>query len=384
MQVETEATAICEQPDRMPPGLGRRLSVLHLVLSISETNAPYNDHCLPVRKVRDISICTYFRPSLVPPEEITLFAGDDTLFGFLRALRKALKARRYDIIHTDMQHVAFLFILWNALTGWRLMARTVHTIHSSYPIYKPRNKLLLIPVFALFRRVVCCSYSSRDCVPRYLKWLAGSRLRAVENCLDLERLDRAIARHPRQCRGRVFSVVSVGRLIKGKDPLTVLRAFQQAADPACQLVFIGMGEYGEILMREREALGVGTQVELTGLIPREQVYERLSQADMFISASVGEGLPLSVLQAMACSCPVILSDIGPHREITMGAPFIPLVPIHDAAGFAREIKRFREMPPEARARVGELCREIVEKRFQLATMHEGYGALYAELIGARE
>ena len=388
MRVETETAPTCEQPSRPAPRPGRRLKILHVVLSISETNAPYNDHCIPMRKERDISICTYFRPSVVPPEEITLFAGDDTLFGFLRALRTALKAKRYDVIHTDMQHVAFLFMLWNALTGWRYMARTVHTIHSSYPIYKPRNKLLLMPVFAFFRRVVCCSYSSLDSVPRYLRWVAGSRLRAIENCLDLERLDEVVGRHSRRPQTGTFTVISVGRLIKGKDPITVMHAFHQAAEPTSRLVFIGannsedlaLGEYGEMLMREREVLGLGTQVELTGLIPREQVYERLSRADLFISASVGEGLPLSVLQAMACRCPVILSDIGPHREIAMGAPFIPLVPIHDVAGFAREITRFRNMSPEARDRIGELCRGIVEERFRLANMQQGYGALYAELI----
>lgn len=122
-------------------------------------------------------------------------------------------------------------------------------------------------------------------------------------------------------------------------------------------------------------------MELTGLIPREGVYKRLLEADLFVTASRGEGLPIAVLEAMACRLPVILSDIPPHREIAEGVDFIPLIECDDVNGFAREIERFRRMPALERVETGAKCRKHVEEHFPLAKMHRGYAETYEELVG---
>jgi hypothetical protein len=69
-----------------------KLNILHVVLSIGETNATYNEHCLPLADKRDITICTYFQSEITPPPKITMFAGDGTLMGFFRILKVALQS----------------------------------------------------------------------------------------------------------------------------------------------------------------------------------------------------------------------------------------------------------------------------------------------------
>jgi glycosyltransferase involved in cell wall biosynthesis len=122
---------------------------------------------------------------------------------------------------------------------------------------------------------------------------------------------------------------------------------------------------------------------MTGLIERDHVFERFVEADVFVSASWGEGLPVAVLEAMACRRPVILSDIPPHREIAKGVGFIPLVEPADAQGFAREICKLRDMPAAERAAIGGKCRALIEERFGLATMHAGYAKVYAQVAGTQ-
>jgi glycosyltransferase involved in cell wall biosynthesis len=80
---------------------------------------------------------------------------------------------------------------------------------------------------------------------------------------------------------------------------------------------------------------------------------------------------------------VVLSDIPPHREIAEGVDFVPLVKPADASGFAREIKRFREMTAEQRAETGEKCRRLIEERFGLSSMHAGYAKVYAQITKGR-
>ncbi|HXQ36410.1 MAG TPA: glycosyltransferase, partial [Anaerolineales bacterium] len=101
----------------------------------------------------------------------------------------------------------------------------------------------------------------------------------------------------------------------------------------------------------------------------------------FVSASRGEGLPVAVLEAMACHRPVILSDIPPHREIVKDIDFIPLIQPDDVAGFARTIKKYQEMTPSERMEIGEKCRKIVEDRFSLPAMHAGYARIYSQITG---
>lgn len=361
------------------PTGGDRLSVLHVLLTMGETSAGYNEHCLPMADERDITVCTYFAPQVVAPDSITLFAGDDTLPGFARALRAALRARDYDIVHAHSVHVALLFLLAAAPLRPDLLSASTCTLHSSYPNYKLRNKLLLLPSFAFYRRVVCCSAASFESFPRALRRIAGSRLRVVDNGLDLARVDAAVVRHTPAPGARPFTVAAVGRLIDVKDPLTALAAFVEEDDGSGRLVFVGEGPLrGELTARTQDA---GSRVELTGLLPREQVYGRLLDADVFLSTSRIEGLPVAVIEAMACRRPVVLSDIPAHREIVAGADFVPLVPVGDVGGFARELRRLRRLAPAERSAIGERCRALVEARFDLHTMRAGYERVYREVLG---
>ena len=364
---------------------GKPLTILNVVLSIGETSGPYNEHCLALADRRDITLCSLFKSSFTPPPTITYFEGNSTVLGFFPALKAALAAKEYDIIHLHSPHVGFLFLISSVFTRGRYMHSAVFTVQNSYQNYKLRNKLLHLPIFAFFPKVACCSQASFDSFPRHFKRLVGDRLCVVQNGPDIDRIDRVIEasrRHAPQDAQRGFTVVSVGRLIKIKNPFSVLRAFHQSDDGSSRLVFIGEGGWRDLLAEEIGARSLGERVELAGLIPREQVFARIAHADVFVSASRGEGLPFAVMEAMACRCPVILSDIEPHREIAASVDFIPLIDPDDVAGFAREIKRFRDMPASERVAIGERCRRLVEEQFSLSAMHRKYEReVYAPLLG---
>jgi glycosyltransferase involved in cell wall biosynthesis len=361
--------------------VNRRLSVLNILLSITETSGAYNQHCLAVADQRDITIHTFFTPDMPVPKDIPLYEGHNSIRGFFRTIKDALAAKDYDVIHAHSPHVGFLFAIADLLMAGKYVPITVYNVQNSYQNYKLRNKLLMLPVFAYFRRVVCCSQACLESFPAVYRWLAGDRLRVVPNGLDIARVDRAMAEYTRKQSDETFTVASVGRLIPIKDPHTLLRAFHQGADATSQLIFIGEGAMRDELTAEVRARSIGDRVEFTGLVPRDQVFERLSRADVVVSTSHGEGLPVAVIEAMACRCPVILSDIEPHREIVGNADCVPLVAPGNVAGFAREIERFRLMSAAERARIGEQCRRIVEERFSLEAMNRDYEAIYAQVIG---
>jgi glycosyltransferase involved in cell wall biosynthesis len=355
------------------------VAVLNLVLSIGETSAPYNEFSLALSNKYDITLCTYFKSNITPPETITYFEGDDSIIGFFRTLNTALSEKDYDIIHAHSPHVGFLFLL---VTMFRPRKRraTVYTFHSSLPNYKKlRLKLLLIPVFIFFQKIVCCSQASFDSLRGFYQRLAGSRLCVVRNGVNIARIDGYIENRREYLSNGRFTVAVVGRLIATKNPLVVLKSFQQSADRESRLVFIGEGNLHQQLFEQSRWLGIGKQIELTGMIPRDKVYEALAETDLLVSASYVEGLPVAVLEAMACGCPVLLSDIASHREIAEGVDFIPLIDPDDMSGFSREIKRFEQMPASKIADIGSQCRKLVEQRFDISVMHRGYKKIYEQI-----
>jgi glycosyltransferase involved in cell wall biosynthesis len=235
---------------------------------------------------------------------------------------------------------------------------------------------MLLPVFALFDRIVCCSRSSYESIPSLYKRLAGDGISIAQNSVNLARVDRAVETHPRNPAQKGVTVLWVGRMIEVKKPLDVLNAFADLGDENSRLVFVGDGPLRVSLSERVSELGLEERVSLTGFVSRERVYQYMMEADLLVSTSRVEGLPVAVLEAMACRCPVILSDIPSHRETAGGVDFIPLVRANDIRGFTERIRAFLTMPPRERALVGAECRTLVEKRFSLTAMHQKYEEVY--------
>jgi glycosyltransferase involved in cell wall biosynthesis len=356
---------------------GKPLKILYLVPTVGETSSPYNEYACVLSGKYDIALCSYTKATVTTPPEIQLFEGDGSVAGFFRALKKALNGNEYDIIHGHMAASGILFLLANILHR-RPLRSTVFTVHNCYQNHRFRNRLLLLPIFVFFQRVVCCSQAALDSFPALYKYVAGNRLTSIQNGVNMSRVDLILSEQVQASKPVPFTIISVGRLIKIKNPQTVLKAFHKFAD-SCRLVFIGEGELKDTVFASARELYPEQSVEFTGLIPRNAVYQDLAQADVFISTSYGEGLPVAALEAMACGCPVILSDIQPHRELAVGADFIPLIPADDAEMFAREIKRLKGLSAKERKMIGAKCREWVEDNFSLTAMHRQYIALYEQL-----
>lgn len=365
--------------DPADPAAG--LAVLHVVIRVTPTNSQYNEHCLPVRKSRRITVVSLFPATVSVPSEIRLLEGDGTVWGCFRALRRALAASPYDVVHV---HAAASGVLTLAVYLWcgRSRSDLVFTMHNSWSNFRPRNRLFLHAIAAFFPVVVVCGEAAAASLPRRLRLIAR-RLEVVPNGVDVERVDAVLAGrarpHGAASRGQ-RAVVSVGRLIPIKDPGVVVAAFLDIAGPQDQLVLVGGGPLAPGLAGVVRHLELPGRVRLDGVVPREQVYRTLDDAAVFVSASRGEGLPVSVLEAMACGCPVVLSDIPPHREIARLAPGTPLVAVGDVSGFGDALRQVLRLPPAERKRRGEELRQCVTEHFSVRAMNVRYGLVYREVL----
>lgn len=358
-------------------GTGPVLRILHLHLEVGQQSEA-NQFLYPSR--HKVDVATYFPCRIEFPDRIRLFDGDGSFGGFKRALRAAEEAGPYDVVHAHGPIDGMLY-WWFCHARGRRLGRTVYGAHHSFTNsnLKKRNRVLSYGTFALFERVVCVSAASLASFPPRFHRLARGRLSVVCNGVDLTRLDETVARMEKTQDEGGFNVASVGRLIDIKNPFALLEAFSGLDDETARLTYAGNGALEQELRTRAEK---DARVTIAGELAREDVFRLLyGQADVYVSASRGEGMPMAPLEAMASGCPVILSDIAPHREIAEGTDFIPLFAPDDTETLASELARYRRMAPDLRREIGAKCRTVVEDRFSLQGMHEGYDRVYYDLCG---
>ncbi len=356
------------------------LSILHVIVRAGPTNSQYNEHCLPTAGSRRLTVASLFPADVQPPSNITMYQGDGTLRGCFRTMRRALAAERYDVVHVHAAASAMITLV-TYLRMRRPLRNLLFTMHNSWRNFSPRNRLFLRIIIALFPVVVVCGHAAYESLPSRIRRLYGGKLTVVPNGVDLDRVDRSLRQEVEgqrtQPAGR--TLVCVNRLIKLKDPDTLLNAFTMVGRPQDRLVFIGDGPLRSDLRQRSAQAGLAEQVELTGIVPRDEVYYRLGRADAFVSTSRGEGLPVALLEAMACGVPVVVSDIPPHREVAQRAGGFPLVPPGDAKAFARAVSDVVALPPVERAAMVGRLRRCVADHYSVTVMNEAYGSVYRRM-----
>jgi glycosyltransferase involved in cell wall biosynthesis len=113
----------------------------------------------------------------------------------------------------------------------------------------------------------------------------------------------------------------VGRLVPAKDHVTLIRAFALVSSvmPDAELHILGDGPCRSVISQTAESLGVANQVFLQGV--SHDVAGFLSTLDLFVLSSIDEGLPISLMEAMAAGLPVVstrlpgLTELAPESVI---------------------------------------------------------------------
>jgi glycosyltransferase involved in cell wall biosynthesis len=104
----------------------------------------------------------------------------------------------------------------------------------------------------------------------------------------------------------------------------------------------------------------------------------MKAATLFVSPSKVDGMPNTVMEAMACGAPLVLSRIAPHTEFVR-EPEALWFDADDAVGLREALARTLDDPAAARRRVALASASI--RRFSVDAMVNAYDAIYQELLG---
>ena len=145
-------------------------------------------------------------------------------------------------------------------------------------------------------------------------------------------------------------------------------------------MIVGEGPDRPRLEEEIEALGLSGRVRLAG--ERRDVPELLAAADVFVLPSASEGLPVSVLEAMAAGLPVIASRVGGVPEQVSDGETGLLVEPGDPSDLTAALDRLIA-DPSLRRRLGAAGRARAEQAFDLDPFRRAHVELYSRELARR-
>jgi glycosyltransferase involved in cell wall biosynthesis len=289
----------------------------------------------------------------------------------------ALKRYKPDILHTHMYVMPYV-----GLARWLKRIPSVHTVHNvaekdATGLVRLSNSL----AFRLGTIPIGISPRVRDSIDSLYH---PRRVTLITNGIDLRSFRQAqeVRSDWRLRNGyaeRDFVIASVGRLDPQKNFPILLAAFAELGHrhDELKLMIAGEGQCRKDLEKKIDELHIGDRVRLAG--ERSDIPEMLLACDLYVTTSLWEGNPLSVMEAMAAGLSVVASAVGGIPDlIDDGISGILLTP-NDQKQLVHSVEKMIDCP-EQRRRLGEAARTKAFRTMDVLGMVRAYEELYEQLL----
>ena len=163
-------------------------------------------------------------------------------------------------------------------------------------------------------------------------------------------------------------VLYAGRLLERKGLIALLRAASLVSKeaPGVKFLLLGDGPLKNYLEKEAERLHIQSRFLLLGHIPfrarQQELIEFYQRAAIFVQPSLYEGLPATLLEAMACGRAVVATTVGGHPDAIRHGTNGLLVPPNDPQALATSLLTLLQ-DGTMRQALGQAARNTIEERF---------------------
>jgi len=312
--------------------------------------------------------------SEVPVHVIGRKRGNDP--GLVWRMVQLLRRERPDIVHS---HTWGTLCEGYAATRLAGEASFVHGEHGTMEL-RARNILVQRWVWSRADALLSVSSQLADRMAEQVG-ISRERVQVIRNGVDLQKFGSIPSVEARRDLGLdngQFVIGTVGRLVAVKGHETLLAALAEVRRERTNALALIAGEgplRGDLAARA-DALGVASAVRFMG--ERNDVARVLAALDVFVLTSHSEGLPNTVLEAMAAGLPVVATNVGGVAELVDHDRTGLLVPRSEPLVLARAIRAL-SVDHERRVRFGDAGRTKAASEFGLARMLAEYERLYMRL-----
>ncbi|MDD4857433.1 MAG: glycosyltransferase [Candidatus Krumholzibacteria bacterium] len=338
-----------------------------------------------------VSLCLLSGGDVEMEQEAARWAASVYRLGFRRRnaplalarLVRYLRMNRFDVVHAHLPPADVLGRIAGRLAGVNVIVTTEHGKH----LWKGRPYLLL-------EHLLDRATDMRICVSRDILDIRMRRERTprdkliyIPNAVDIEALaapvrDRASVAAEFGWRAEDPLIVTVGRLVAAKDYPALVEAIAvlRRTIPDARCLIVGDGDCRGAIEERIEKLDCGEGVKITGY--RRDIPDFLGAADVFVLSSIREGLPVSLLEAMAAGRAIVSTSIGGIPDAISDGRNGLLVPSGDRAALAAALERLVR-DPALRAALGRAAAADAGTHFGMKNVAGRIGDLYVELCSRK-
>lgn len=238
---------------------------------------------------------------------------------------KVLNLHKPDVLHTHLGASLYVF-------PWVLVhnVKLIHTIHNTPLKELPFLHRFLLKILYKTKKAVPVAIS--DTIKNQVSELYSIKHKEIPVVYNPVNIKKYTLSSKRNSNDKI-TFVCVARLSEQKNHLMLLKSFFDVKDKIKNSVLLiaGEGELEDQLKREVKRLKLDDSVKFLGNV--ENVSQLLHSSDVFVLTSHYEGLPMTILEAMAAGLPVIATKVGGIPDIVKNNGI--LVEKNDVAGFAK-------------------------------------------------
>jgi glycosyltransferase involved in cell wall biosynthesis len=309
------------------------------------------------------------------------------------ALAGLLLRRRVALVHI---HTASGLSFWRKAlycwTAWAARAPVLMHIHGgnfaefAAGLGAPAQALLR----STFRRAAAVIVLSPTWVQRLAPWVPAGRLKVLANPVTPWRSGPRPHPHPHphllaQGGASTQRLLFVGRVEADKGVHVLLEAFSltRPMHPGLELWLAGDGDLAGARAQAR-SLGIPeAALRFLGWVDGQHKRAAFDAADVYVSPSFIEGLPVAMLEAMHSGLPMVVTAVGSVPEVIEDGLHGVLVQAGDAAALAQGLGRVLQQPAQAAA-MAQAATALFDARYSTPVVLRQLRACYGELAEATE
>lgn len=260
------------------------------------------------------------------------------------------------------------------LVGKMAGARVVSTVHSDKP-YSALERMVLASSDLV---LACGAQVKRNIsgfVPSGKVGVLNNAIRKPENGSLLR--DDVLSKYGFRIESKL--VLSLGRLIKLKGYDVLIEAFRRvvAEVPEAVLLIGGDGDEKSRLIGLVDSAGLEKSIRMPGLV--SEIHELLSACDLYVNSSHWEGLPMTLLEAMAHGKPMIATKVGGNPEVVHDGVTGLLVPPEDPQKLADAIIRMLR-DDSFRTEAGKAAFKLFSEKYTIDRHCEALTGYYVQVM----
>ena len=294
----------------------------------------------------------------------------------VRFIKKYIKENNIDVVHSAGYKADFvnLFLRKSVKTISTQRALPNEIVEGFPKIVRPPVEKLHMFIISKLSRMVACSKS----LQRAYEEDYNMKVDVVQNGVNTDLYTPATKEQKVLLREQLglpkdkIIYLVLGTFRPRKNVGTIINAFISLEDSNLVLVIVGGGAQENELKQKAASC---KNIIFTGMTNDAKPY--LQASDILVSSSLAEGLPNTVLEAISCGLPCILSDIGPHLEILEGTGVARFFDRYSSKELADIMKASKQWDVEE---MSKKARNLAESNFSISILASNYYEIYKKAL----